>query len=179
MVKSLTKPGRNLGGHIGFMLVGISQKLLKKSECPTYIRQTDLKKKTQVWFHYCRTHHELHWLPIKQRIDYKILALVYKTLHGQAPSDVTDMLQITTRRQLRSSCSDGTTLVEPKTRYVTFGDRAFSEYAPRLWNRLPSHIKDSTFEQFKKLLKSHLFKMLTSSSFEFWRRWTFFLCIWR
>ena len=58
---------------------------------------------------------ELHWLPIKQRIDYKILALVYKALHGQAPSDVTDMLQITTRRQLRSSCSDGTTLFEPRT----------------------------------------------------------------
>ena len=58
---------------------------------------------------------ELHWLPIKQRIDYKILALVYKAIHGQAPSDVKDMLQITTRRQLRSSCSDGTTLVEPRT----------------------------------------------------------------
>ena len=43
---------------------------------------------------------ELHWLPImpiKQRIDYKILALVYKALHGQAPSDAADVLQITTR----------------------------------------------------------------------------------
>ena len=37
---------------------------------------------------------ELHWLSIKQCIDYKILALVYKALYGQAPSDVTDLLQI-------------------------------------------------------------------------------------
>ena len=58
---------------------------------------------------------ELHWLPIKQCIDNTIFALVYKALLGQAPSDVTDMLQITTHRQLRSSCSDGTTLVEPRS----------------------------------------------------------------
>ena len=81
-------------------------------------------KKTRVLFHHCRIH-EFHWLPIKQRIDYKIFALVYKALHGQAPSDVTEMLQVTTRRQLRSSFSDGTTLVEPRTRCVTFGNRAF------------------------------------------------------
>ena len=41
---------------------------------------------------------------------------------------------------------------------VTFSDQAFSAFAPRLRNRLPGHIKDTTFEQFKKLLKSHLFK---------------------
>ena len=85
----------------------------------------------------------------------------------------------TLSRQLRSSCSDGTTLVEPRTRCVTFGDRAFSAYAPRLWNRLSGHIKDSTFKQFKKHLKSHLFKKclpaveLSLSAVEH------FLCIWR
>ena len=29
---------------------------------------------------------ELHWLPIKQRVDYKIALLVYKCLHGLGPS---------------------------------------------------------------------------------------------
>ena len=86
--------------------------------------------------------YEHHW-------ESKIHVLVYKALHGQAPSDVTDMLQITTRRQFRLSCLDCTTLAEPRTRCVTFGDRAFVAYAPRLWNRLPGHIKDCTFEQFK------------------------------
>ena len=100
---------------------------------------------------------ELHWLHIKQCIDYKILDFVYIALHGQAPSDVTDMLQITTHMQF--TCSDSTTLVKPRTLFVTFGDQAFSAYAPRLWNRLPGQIKDSTFEQFKKLLnKSHFSK---------------------
>ena len=140
------------------LLVGISQKLQKKLQNVQRTSARLIFKKRKFDSITAELINELHWLPIKQRIDYKILALVYKALHGQAPSDVTDMLQITTRRQLRSSCSDGTTLVEPRTRCVTFGDRAFSAYAPRLWNRLPGHIKDSTFEQFKKLLMSHLFK---------------------
>ena len=127
------------------------------ARCPTYISQTDFQKKSKFDSVTADLISELHWLPIKQPIDYKILALVYKALHGQVPSDVTDMLQITTRRQLRSSCSDGT-IVEPRTRCVTFGERTVSAYVPRLWNRLPGNIKDSTFEQFKKLLKSHLFK---------------------
>ena len=41
-----------------------------------------------------------------------------------------------------------------------FGDRAFSISAPRLWNALPQHLKDSTSCQaFKKCLKTHLFRL--------------------
>ena len=72
---------------------------------------------------------ELQWLPIKQRIDYNVLMLVYKALHNQTPSDITNMIQINVeRRRLRSNCS--TLLFEPRTYCVTFGDRAFSSYAP-------------------------------------------------
>ena len=28
---------------------------------------------------------ELHWLPVRQRIDFKLAVLVYKALHGQLP----------------------------------------------------------------------------------------------
>ena len=100
---------------------------------------------------------ELHWLPIKQRIDYKVLMLVYKALHNQTPSDITNMIQINVeRRRLRSSCS--TLLFEPRTYCVTFGDHTFSSYAPKIWNKLPVYIKNSQFETFKVLLKSHLFQ---------------------
>ena len=75
---------------------------------------------------------ELHWLPIKQRIDYKVLMLVYKALHNQAQSDITNMIQINVEwRHLWSSCS--TLLFEPRTYCVTFGDCAFSSYALRIW----------------------------------------------
>ena len=49
-------------------------------------------------------------------------------------------------------------LVEPKTRLAKMGDRAFSNYASRLWNQLPSHIKASPLVQtFEKNLKTHFF----------------------
>ena len=89
---------------------------------------------------------ELHWLPIKQRIDYKVkvLMLVYKALHNQTPSDITNMIQINVeQRRLRSSCS--TLLFVPRTYCVTFGDYTFSSYAPKIWNKLQAYIKNSQF----------------------------------
>src|SRR4029434_8474565 len=45
----------------------------------------------------------LHWLP-GFRIDFKILLLVYKSLHSHAPEYITDMLsRYTPSRSLRSS----------------------------------------------------------------------------
>ena len=34
----------------------------------------------------------LHWLPIKSRIDYKILILTHKCVHGEAPKYLTDLI---------------------------------------------------------------------------------------
>ena len=40
----------------------------------------------------------------------------------------------------------------------TFGDRAFEKMAPKLWNNLPKNIRSITvFDQFKSMLKTHLF----------------------
>ncbi len=35
----------------------------------------------------------LHWLPVSQRIDFKILLLVYRALNGLGPLYITDLLQ--------------------------------------------------------------------------------------
>ena len=46
----------------------------------------------------------LHWLPVRQRITYKILLLTYKALNGMAPRYTADLLQpYTPTRQPRSS----------------------------------------------------------------------------
>ena len=101
---------------------------------------------------------QLHWLPIRVRIDFKILLLVYKTLHGKAPKYICDLLNdYQPRRQLRSMAND--LLEEPKANLVSSGDRAFSVYAPRLWNKLELNIRQSdSVESFKSKLKSHLFQ---------------------
>ena len=101
---------------------------------------------------------ELHWLPVTQRITFKILLLTYKALHNEAPPYLKELLtHYEPKRTLRSS-SDTSLLVIPKTRLKTFGDRAFKAAAPRLWNDLPRNIRDSDSTAiFKKRLKTLLF----------------------
>ena len=100
---------------------------------------------------------ELHWLPVVKRIDYKILVLVYKALHDQAPSYISAMLIVDMpQRHLRSASH--LRLVEPRVKCSTFGGRAFCNYAPKMWNSLPEKIRlAASLDVFKKLLKTHLF----------------------
>jgi len=101
----------------------------------------------------------LHWLPVDVRIDFKVLLLVYKALNGLAPQYIRDLLhKYQPTRQLRSSSCD--MLQTPKSRTVRYGDRAFSVYAPKIWNVLPFQIKQSvSVSCFKSRLKTHFFKL--------------------
>lgn len=101
----------------------------------------------------------LHWLPIQFRIDFKILLLVYKSLHNQAPSYLSELLHFyTPTRSLRSS--DQNLLVVPQSRLKCRGDQAFSVVGPRLWNNLPPEIRVAlSLPIFKSLLKTHLFAL--------------------
>ena len=50
-----------------------------------------------------------------------------------------------------------TLLTVPRTKR-TFGDKSFAHVAPRLWNSLPIHVRQSaSVDTFKKSLKTHLF----------------------
>ena len=80
----------------------------------------------------------LHWLPVTSRIIFKILLLVYKLIHGLAPAYLSELIKTyAPESNLRSGMKNR--LVEPQTRLVTFGDRAFYKAAPTLWNKLYAH----------------------------------------
>jgi hypothetical protein len=100
---------------------------------------------------------KLHWLPISLRIIFKILLITYKSLHGDAPTYLSDLLvPYIPSRALRSH-KEGTLRI-PKTKLVTFGDRAFSKAAPLLWNNLPETVRQApSVGIFKSRLKTHLF----------------------
>ena len=102
---------------------------------------------------------ELHWLPIEQRITYKILLMTFKALHDKAPKYIQDLISVSVKeRDLRSN--NQLLLEVPKCRLSTYGCRSFSYSAPMLWNRLPEKCrKASTLTGFKSLLKTHLFKV--------------------
>ena len=82
---------------------------------------------------------QLHWLPIKQLIAYKILLLTYKATNGMDPKYIVDLLErFTPKSQLRSSSNNINLLVIHKSNLKSFGDRSFRVAAPRLLNLLPN-----------------------------------------
>ena len=101
----------------------------------------------------------LHWLPIHQRVCYKLMCLLHKTLYtDDAPVYMSSMVsQYTPGRALRSA-SATMRLAVPRTRLACAG-RCFSVSAPALWNALPPHLHHcSTLRTFKTNLKTHLFR---------------------
>ena len=76
---------------------------------------------------------ELQWLPVRQRIIFKILMIVYKALNGQTPSYVTELLHIKSQthgRSLRSTQDTFMLQIPPYKTKVTLGDRSFLCAAP-------------------------------------------------
>ena len=102
---------------------------------------------------------QLHWLPVKKRITFKVLVLTFKLLHGDGPMYLKNLIQrYTPGRQGLCSFSDTDLLVIPKTKRIKFASRSFSVAAPTLWNSLPKGIRQTnTLLSFKKRLKTHLF----------------------
>jgi hypothetical protein len=102
---------------------------------------------------------DLHWLPITARIEYKILLMTFKAFKGNAPVYMKEMIRGYKCSRTTRSTNDNNILYTPKTRKVTFGDRAFSHSGPILWNSLPRDIREiDTLDCFKSKLKTFLFK---------------------
>ena len=78
----------------------------------------------------------LHWLPVHYRHIFKILLLIYKALNGQEPSYIKDLLKYRNLGHVLRS-SNKHLLDEPVTKLKTYGDRAYSITASKLWNKLP------------------------------------------
>ena len=71
---------------------------------------------------------QLHWLPVRQRVVFKIAGLVHQSLVGAAPAYLADdcrLLSDVGRRPLRSNSNDMRKLLVPRTRNK-LGDRSFS-----------------------------------------------------
>ena len=102
---------------------------------------------------------QLHWLPIKARIIYKICLLTHIAIVTGKPRYISDILisrQTVTSANTRA-VTDGRKLVEPRCS-TNIGFRAFRSAAPRLYNKLPNNIRMiDNLQSFKKKLETYLF----------------------
>ncbi len=142
------------------LLYGISVNLIEKMQVLQNAAVKAVVKKKK-FDHISEDRMRLNWLPVEARIKFKYLLLTWKCLHGQAPSYLQELL--ITNKSMRSHCQN--TLVVPKVNNVTHGGIAFTKVAPILWNELPEYIrKIEKIEQFKKNIKTYLFKMYKNNT---------------
>ena len=82
----------------------------------------------------------LHWLPIKARIDYKVALLCFKCMNNNAPAYIKDLIvPYTPARMLRSSSSN--LLSTPRVSSKKYGESAFTFLGPQIWNSHPENIR--------------------------------------
>ncbi|XP_064419351.1 uncharacterized protein LOC135359048 [Latimeria chalumnae] len=100
---------------------------------------------------------ELHWLPIRWRITFKVLVLVFKTLNGLGPAYLRDFLTPYVPARPLHSIS-GNSLVVPRFR-SKLGERSFAFQAAVAWNAISVDLKSSlSLSIFKSRLKTFLFE---------------------
>jgi len=102
-----------------------------------------------------------HWLPIRQRVDYKLDVFMLNCLHNLAPGYLTTMChavsEIPGRHNLRSAARQD--LPVPPTRTVRYGPRSFAAAGPSTWNSLPTSLRNQQLSvaSFRRHLETELY----------------------
>ena len=154
-VNALVTPHLDYGNGL---LYGISERLLDKLQVAqnSAVRLIEQLKRRD---HITCYRKNLHWLPIRARIKFKILTNTWKALNYQSPEYIKSLLQL--KKPLKSLRSNNKMMLRiPKTDgNNNMADRAFSHVAPQLWNPISYTIKScNSLESFKRKLKTHLFQ---------------------
>ena len=102
---------------------------------------------------------QLHWLPVKWRVEYKLLVLVFRALHDQTLAYLASLITpYVPSRALRSAGQ--ALLTVPRHNLERYGRRSFSCAGPTLWNALLEDIRMTVnINAFKAQLKTHYFKV--------------------
>ena len=100
---------------------------------------------------------ELHWLPVKYCIQYKLTMLAFRHFNSTLPPYLSSSLCT-----YQPSCSlrslTERLLKIPKTNLKTFGEHSFCYIASTVWNLLPADLRASpSLPIFKVNLKMHFF----------------------
>ena len=101
---------------------------------------------------------ELHWLPIAQRIEFK----VHGAVHNGTPRYLSDRISTYTPARTLRSESQSLAFV-PRINLEHYGRRAFSCAGPTLWHALPLNLRTQQDPaHFGRDLKTYLFNVAFS-----------------
>jgi hypothetical protein len=117
-------------------LYGLSAKFLSKLQ-RVQNAAARLITDTPKFSHITPVLHSLHWLPVKQWVNFKLLTLTFKTMYGLVPTYICKQIQVMkpSSYSLHRNKDILLTVSHTKTK-KTPGDRAFAVAAPKLLNDL-------------------------------------------
>src|SRR6218665_909701 len=111
----------------------------------------------------------LHWLPVCQRILYRVSTIAWRCILGVAPVYLSELFVLSSpcvsRRSLRSA-SRGDYLIS-RSYTATKQNRAFSAVGPSIWNGLPLELRSLPRDfssSFYSLLKTFRFALAWAGS---------------
>ena len=99
---------------------------------------------------------ELHWLKVEYKISYKTCITVHNCLFGKALEYLQKKFNFkqSSERYVLGSTKELNMLEVPKTKCISYGDKAFSVYGAYQWNLSPSELRcKEDSPTFKKVLK--------------------------
>ena len=106
----------------------VAQNELARAVCraPRSVSATELRR-------------QLHWLPVRQRIDYKLALLTYKTRSTGTPAHLASLLEI--HRPARTLRSSNNNLLTVPPLSLALSAKAFCVSGPTVWNSLTNICK--------------------------------------
>jgi len=105
----------------------------------------------------------LHWLPVEQRINYKLSVLTFKTQQTSSPQYLSQHISL--RTSARNPRSSSVPLLCMPFRQTSFARRSFSTAAPLTWNSLPPAVLNcDSLSTFKSRLKTRITILPTCSA---------------
>ena len=101
---------------------------------------------------------KLDWLPISERIKYKVACMCFSAINGSGPAYLSEPLHVYTPSCTLHYSSDTRMLRIQQYKHKTRGFHTFSCFGPHIWNSLPQGLRHcSTLSSFKTKLKTFIF----------------------
>ena len=114
-----------------------------------------------LWDHVTPGLRQLHWLPIRWRVQHKLCSIMQSIHVGRCPAYMAECVRTVASNASRSGLRSGESSLYGTPRLRTrFGERAFSYAGPAAWNSLPAEIRDAIdYPVFRNKLKTYFFKL--------------------
>ena len=105
---------------------------------------------------------QINWLPVQNRFEQCLNVHVFNFINQKSPKYMSEMFAIAEQPTRPTRINNGLKLVQPQWKKVT-GKSAPSYIGPKVWNPLPSEIKEAkSVNIFKHKIKTHYFRQLES-----------------